>query len=216
MDAMNFLPDFHTLLIYSGACVLLFITPGPDMSLWLAKTIAGGRRGGTAAMLGTQVGCLFHTFFAAVGLSAVLAASATAFTALKIIGALYLLWLAFNAIRSGSALNVKDESSPVRGFWPTFMTGLGINLTNPKVVLFFLTFLPQFVDAADPHASQKLFFLGLYFIAINVPLAFVLILGAEKVISWLKARPRFLRGIDYTFAGVFGLFAFKILTTQAR
>jgi threonine/homoserine/homoserine lactone efflux protein len=216
MDAMNFLPDFHTLLIYSGACVLLFITPGPDMSLWLAKTIAGGRRGGTAAMLGTQVGCLFHTFFAAVGLSAVLAASATAFAALKIIGALYLLWLAFNAIRSGSALNVKDEGSPVRGFWPTFMTGLGINLTNPKVVLFFLTFLPQFVDAADPHASQKLFFLGLYFIAINVPLAFVLILGAEKVISWLKARPRFLRGIDYTFAGVFGLFAFKILTTQAR
>ncbi|WP_413990378.1 LysE family translocator [Labrys okinawensis] len=213
---MNFLPDSHTLLIYSAACVLLFITPGPDMSLWLAKTISGGRRGGTAAMLGTQVGCVFHTFFAAVGLSAVLAASATAFTVLKVVGALYLLWLAINAIRSGSALNVKDEGKPMGGFWPTFMTGLGINLTNPKVVLFFLTFLPQFVDAGDPHASQKLFFLGLYFIAINVPLAFILILGAERVVSWLKARPRFLRGIDYTFAGVFGVFAFKILTTQAR
>lgn len=213
---MNFLPDSHTLLIYSAACVLLFITPGPDMSLWLAKTISGGRRGGTAAMLGTQVGCVFHTFFAAVGLSAVLAASATAFTVLKVVGALYLLWLAINAIRSGSALNVKDEGKPMGGFWPTFMTGLGINLTNPKVVLFFLTFLPQFVDVGDPHASQKLFFLGLYFIAINVPLAFILILGAERVVSWLKARPRFLRGIDYTFAGVFGVFAFKILTTQAR
>ncbi|WP_284310330.1 LysE family translocator [Labrys miyagiensis] len=213
---MNFLPDSHTLLIYSAACVLLFITPGPDMSLWLAKTISGGRRGGTAAMLGTQVGCVFHTFFAAVGLSAVLAASASAFTVLKVVGALYLLWLAINAIRSGSALNVKDEGKPMGGFWPTFMTGLGINLTNPKVVLFFLTFLPQFVDVGDPHASQKLFFLGLYFIAINVPLAFILILGAERVVSWLKARPRFLRGIDYTFAGVFGVFAFKILTTQAR
>ncbi|GLS17516.1 threonine transporter RhtB [Labrys miyagiensis] len=216
MVAMNFLPDSHTLLIYSAACVLLFITPGPDMSLWLAKTISGGRRGGTAAMLGTQVGCVFHTFFAAVGLSAVLAASASAFTVLKVVGALYLLWLAINAIRSGSALNVKDEGKPMGGFWPTFMTGLGINLTNPKVVLFFLTFLPQFVDVGDPHASQKLFFLGLYFIAINVPLAFILILGAERVVSWLKARPRFLRGIDYTFAGVFGVFAFKILTTQAR
>jgi threonine/homoserine/homoserine lactone efflux protein len=216
MVAMNFLPDSHTLLIYSAACVLLFITPGPDMSLWLAKTISGGRRGGTAAMLGTQVGCVFHTLFAAVGLSAVLAASAAAFGVLKVVGALYLLWLAFNAIRSGSALNVKDEGKPMGGFWPTFMTGLGINLTNPKVVLFFLTFLPQFVDAGDPHASQKLFFLGLYFIAINVPLAFILILGAERVVSWLKARPRFLRGIDYTFAGVFGVFAFKILTTQAR
>jgi threonine/homoserine/homoserine lactone efflux protein len=222
MDAMsilphwNFLPDLHTFLLYSLACMLLFITPGPDMSLWLARTISGGRRGGTAAMLGTQAGCLFHTFFAAVGLSALLAASATAFTALKIIGALYLLWLAFNAVRSGSALSMRDEARPAAGFWPTFAVGLGINLTNPKVVLFFLTFLPQFVDAGDPYASQKLFFLGLYFIAINLPFAFILILGAEKVVSWLKARPRFLRGIDFTFAGVFGVFAFKILTTQAR
>ncbi|QEN88536.1 LysE family translocator [Labrys sp. KNU-23] len=213
---MTFLPDLHTLALYSAACVFLFITPGPDMSLWLAKTISGGRRGGTAAMLGTQVGCLFHTFFAAVGLSAVLAASATAFTALKIVGALYLLWLAYGAIRSGSALNVRDEGKQEAGFWSTFMVGFGINLTNPKVVLFFLTFLPQFVDATDPHASQKLFFLGLYFIAINLPFAFLLILGAEKVVSWLKARPRVLRGIDFTFAGVFGLFAFKILTTQTR
>jgi threonine/homoserine/homoserine lactone efflux protein len=212
----NFLPNLHTLLLYSAACVLLFITPGPDMSLWLAKTISGGRKGGTAAMLGTQVGCLFHTFFAAVGLSALLAASAPAFTAMKVIGALYLLWLAFCAIRTGSALNVKVHTAPVGGFWPTFVTGLGINLTNPKVVLFFLTFLPQFVDAGDPHASQKLFFLGLYFIAINLPFAFVLVLAAETVVSWLKARPRILRGIDFTFAGVFGVFAFKILTTQGR
>jgi threonine/homoserine/homoserine lactone efflux protein len=216
MDAMNFLPDSHTLLLYSLTCILLFATPGPDMSLWLARTISGGRRGGTAAMLGTQVGCVFLTIFAALGLSALLAASATAFTALKIIGALYLLWLAFNAVRSGSALNVKDEAKPAGSFWSTFTVGLGINITNPKVVLFFLTFLPQFVQASDPHAPQKLFFLGLYFIAINLPLAFILILGAEKVVAWLKARPRFLRGIDFTFAGVFGIFAFKILTTQTR
>ena len=143
---MDFLPDLHTLILYSLACIMLFITPGPDMSLWLARTISGGRRGGTAAMLGTQVGCLCHTVFAAVGLSALLAASAPAFAAMKIIGALYLLWLAFNAIRSGSALNVKAEGKPAGSFWSTFMTGLGINITNPKVVLFFLTFLPQFVD----------------------------------------------------------------------
>jgi threonine/homoserine/homoserine lactone efflux protein len=216
MAAMDFLPDLHTFILYSLACMMLFITPGPDMSLWLAKTISGGRRGGTAAMLGTQVGCLCHTIFAAVGLAALLAASAPAFTAMKIIGALYLLWLAFNAIRSGSALNVKAEVKPAGNFWSTFMTGLGINITNPKVVLFFLTFLPQFVQASDPHAGQKLFFLGTYFIAINLPLAFLLILGAEKVIAWLKARPRFLRGIDFAFAGVFGIFAIKILTTQAR
>ena len=213
---MSFLPDGHTLLLYALACVILFITPGPDMSLWLAKTLSGGRKGGSAAMLGTQAGCLFHTLFAAAGLSALLAASATAFTALKIIGALYLLWLAVDAIRSGSALNVKAEAAPPASFAKNFMTGLGINITNPKVVLFFLTFLPQFVQANDPHASAKMLFLGLFFIGINVPFAFTLILGAERVIGWLKRRPRFLRGIDVTFAGVFGFFAFKILTAQAK
>lgn len=213
---MSFLPDGHTLLVYSLACVILFLTPGPDMSLWLAKTLSGGRRGGSAAMLGTQVGCLCHTVFAAVGLSAVLAASATAFSILKIVGALYLAWLAIEAVRSGSALNVKAEAAAPASFARNFMVGLGINITNPKVVLFFLTFLPQFVQASDPAAPAKLLFLGLYFIVINLPLAFLLIVGAERVIAWLTRRPRFLRGIDFTFAGVFGFFAFKILTTQAR
>ena len=213
---MSFLPDGHTLLLYSLACVILFLTPGPDMSLWLAKTLTGGRKGGSAAMLGTQVGCLCHTIFAAVGLSAVLAASATAFGILKIVGALYLAWLAVEAIRSGSALNVGSEPGAPASFARNFMIGLGINITNPKVVLFFLTFLPQFVQASDPAASAKLLFLGLYFIAITLPLAFLLILGAERLITWLKQRPRFLRGIDLTFAGVFGFFAVKILSAQAR
>ena len=213
---MSFLPDGHTLLLYSLACVILFLTPGPDMSLWLARTLTGGRKGGTAAMLGTQVGCLCHTVFAAIGLSAVLAASATAFSILKIVGALYLAWLAIEAIRSGSALNVRTEAGAPASFARNFMVGLGINITNPKVVLFFLTFLPQFVQASDPAASAELLFLGLYFIAITLPLAFLLILGAERLIAWLKRRPRFLRGIDVTFAGVFGFFAFKILTAQAR
>jgi threonine/homoserine/homoserine lactone efflux protein len=213
---MTFLPDPETMALYALACVVLFITPGPDMSLWLAKTVSGGRRGGTAAMLGTQVGCLVHTCLAALGLSAVLAASATAFTALKIVGGLYLAWLAIDAIRSGSALAVRAEAARPTPFWPTFLTGLGINITNPKVVLFFLTFLPQFVAVHDPDAPAKMLFLGLFFIAVNIPLSFALILGAERVIDWLKARPGVLRGIDYTFAGVFGFFAFKILTTQTR
>jgi threonine/homoserine/homoserine lactone efflux protein len=213
---MTFLPDPQTMALYALACVILFITPGPDMSLWLAKTVSGGRRGGTAAMLGTQVGCFVHTCLASLGLSAILAASATAFTVLKLVGALYLAWLAVDAIRSGSALNVRSEAAKATPFWPTFLTGLGINITNPKVVLFFLTFLPQFVAANDPHAPSKLLFLGLFFIAVNIPASLLLILGAERVIGWLKARPGVLRGIDYTFAGVFGFFAFKILTTQGR
>jgi threonine/homoserine/homoserine lactone efflux protein len=100
--------------------------------------------------------------------------------------------------------------------WRTFVLGVGVNLTNPKIVLFFVTFLPQFVDASDPHAAEKLVFLGLYFIAFSAPLAALLILGAERVIALLRRRPRVMRAIDYAFAGLFGVFALKILTTQGR
>jgi threonine/homoserine/homoserine lactone efflux protein len=186
------------------------------MSLFLAKTVAGGRRAGMAAMLGAMAGCCVHTLLAALGLSALLAASATAFTILKIVGALYLLWLAVDAVRRGSALNLRNEGPAVAPVWRTFCLGVGINLTNPKVVLFFVTFLPQFVNAADPHASEKLVFLGLYFIAFSAPLAALMILGAERVIALLKRRPRVMRAIDYAFAGLFGAFAVKILTTHGR
>src|ERR687892_2728348 len=106
---MTFVPDSDVLLAYTLACFVLFITPGPDMSLFLAKTVAGGRRAGMAAMLGAMAGCCVHTLLAALGLSALLAASATAFTILKVVGALYLLWLAVDAVRHGSALNLKDQ-----------------------------------------------------------------------------------------------------------
>jgi threonine/homoserine/homoserine lactone efflux protein len=213
---MTFLPDAAVLLAYSLACFVLFITPGPDMSLFLAKTMAGGRRAGLAAMLGAMAGCCVHTLLAALGLSALLAASATAFTMLKIIGALYLLWLAIDAVRHGSALNLREAGPGEVSVRRTFLLGVGVNLTNPKIVLFFVTFLPQFVNADDPHAAEKLVFLGLYFIAFSAPLAALLILGAERVVALLKSRPRVMRAIDYTFAGLFGAFALKILTTQGR
>src|SRR5918993_2630723 len=214
--AMTFLPDWSTLLTYSLAAFVLFITPGPDMSLFLAKTVAGGRKAGMASMLGAMAGCGVHTLLAALGLSALLAASVTAFTVLKIVGALYLLWMAFDAVRNGSALSVKEEGRTEVSFWKTFFMGVGINLTNPKVVLFFVTFLPQFVDAADPHAADKLVFLGLYFVAFTAPLCAVMVLAADKVIGLLRNHPRVMRGIDYSFAGLFSAFALKILTTASR
>jgi threonine/homoserine/homoserine lactone efflux protein len=213
---MTFLPDLPTLAAYSLACFVLFVTPGPDMSLFLAKTLAGGRRHGLAAMAGALAGCCVHTLLAAIGVSALLAASQTGFTILKVVGALYLAWLALDAIRNGSALSVKEGGKIESSVWRTFLMGVGVNLTNPKIVLFFVTFLPQFVSAIDPHASAKLVFLGLYFILFSAPLAALMILGAERVVETLKARPRLMRAIDYSFAGIFGAFALKILTTQAR
>jgi threonine/homoserine/homoserine lactone efflux protein len=213
---MTFLPDATTLFAYTLASLVLFITPGPDMSLWLSRTIGSGRAAGLAAMAGTNTGCIVHTLLAAFGVSALIAASQTGFFVLKIVGAVYLLWLAIDAVRNGSSLNVKASDGSVASVKSSFLMGITVNLTNPKVVLFFITFLPQFVSASDPHVTGKLLFLGFYFVVISTPCAFLMILGAEKLVTWLKSRPRFLRGIDYSFAGVFAFFAFKIAMTQGK
>ena len=128
------------------------------------------------------------------------------------VGALYLAWLALDALRHGSALTVRAET--VRGgLWRTFCLGLGVNLTNPKVVLFFLTFLPQFVRADSPNPTGQLAFLGLAFVGLALPLGILMVLGAARVTGALQARPRLMRGIDWLFAGLFGTFAARILLT---
>ncbi|WP_375459951.1 LysE family translocator [uncultured Enterovirga sp.] len=213
---MSFLPDASVFLAYTVACLVLFITPGPDMSLALSRTLAGGRREGMAAMLGAMAGCLLHTLLAALGLSALIAASATAFTALKIVGALYLLWLAYDALRHGSALRLKTGGAASNPFWRTFLVGIGINLTNPKVVLFFVTFLPQFVEPTDPNAPGKLLVLGVYFVLVTAPFGILMVLGADRMLAVLTGRPRIMRMIDILFASVFALFALRIAVTQSR
>jgi threonine/homoserine/homoserine lactone efflux protein len=215
---MSIIPDLSVLLAFTLAGVVLFATPGPDMSLWLARTMQGGRRAGMAAMLGTSTGCLVHSALAAGGISVLIAASPVAFAALKVVGALYLLWLAWGAIRSGSVLPSGEVAPVARALplWRTYLGGLAVNLANPKVVIFFITFLPGFVSASDPHAAGKLMVLGLWFVALNFVLATPLILGADGVTGALRRNPAVVRAIDWLFAGVFGVFALAILRAQAR
>ncbi len=213
---MAFIPELPVLLAYSVACFVLCITPGPDMSLFLSRTMAGGVRAGLASMLGASAGCLIHTILAAVGLSAIIAASPGTFLAIKIAGALYLAWLAVDSLRNGSALNVREGGGPEPSLARAFALGVMINLSNPKVILFFVTFLPQFISAADPHAAGKLAFLGFYMVVFSAPIAALMILGAERVVTSLKQRPQIMRFIDYLFAGIFGAFAVKILLTDNR
>lgn len=214
--ALSFLPDLPTLAAYSLACLVLFITPGPDMSLALAKTISGGRAAGLAAMFGAASGCIVHSVLAALGISALVAASPAAFLLLKIVGAGYLLWLAIDAIRRGSALSVAGVTPEPPRVWRTYLLGVTVNLSNPKVILFFVTFLPQFIAADDPDAAGKLLFLGIYFVVFSLPLSILMVYAAERVVGSLKANPRLMRAIDWVFAGVFGAFAAKILATQTR
>ena len=213
---MEIMPDFAILLAFTLAGSVLILTPGPDMTLFLAKTLGQGRDAGFAAMLGAISGVLVHTGLAAFGLSALLAHSPFGFGLLKIVGALYLLWLAYDAIRHGSSLTLDGSNTRPEAISQVFFKGFAINLLNPKIILFFVTFLPQFISAGDPHASGKLFFLGLYFIALALPSCALMVLGAHAISARLKRSRKLLRITDWLFAGVFAAFAVRLLLAPIR
>jgi threonine/homoserine/homoserine lactone efflux protein len=208
---MDFIPGLDTLAAFTLAALILIFTPGPDMAFFLGQTVAAGRVRGFVAMLGACTGVLGHAMLAAFGLSALLLASATAFTVVKIAGVAYLVWLAIQAIRHGSALTLSPESGERRSLGKVYAMGIGINLLNPKVVMFFLTFLPQFVSADDAQASGKLLFLGLYFIAVAIPACGLLIVAAGRFTRAIRRSPRVMRVVDYLFASLMGVFAVRLL-----
>lgn len=213
---MDFIPELGPVLAFTVAAIVLTITPGPDMTLFLGRTLSQGRAAGIAAMLGASSGVIAHTTLAAFGLSALIAASPEAFAALKIAGAAYLVFLAVQAIRHGSSFDLDAALVRRQSLASNWMTGVGINLLNPKIILFFVTFLPTFVSASDPAATGKLFFFGIYFIVIAVPISVAMILAADRFAAALKARPKIMRGIDWLFASVFSAFAVSILMTPSR
>jgi threonine/homoserine/homoserine lactone efflux protein len=208
---MTLLPDPHVLLAFTLAGFVLVVTPGPDMALFLGQTLTAGRARGFAAMLGVSTGVVLHSLIAAFGLSALLAASVVAFTALKLAGVAYLIWLAIGALRHGSALTLRRDAAVKQPLRKVYLLGLGCNLLNPKIIMFFVTFLPQFVSASDPQAGAKLLFLGLYFVVLALPICAILILAAERFTAALRRSPRLTRAIDWLFAGLMGMFAVRLL-----
>lgn len=213
---MTYVPDPATLIQFAIATFIIAITPGPDMTLFVGRALSDGKAAGFACMLGASTGIVVHTALVALGLSALMVASPQAFVVIKVVGAGYLLWLAWQALRHGSAFSPDAVARRRRSLFENWATGLGINLMNPKIILFFMTFLPQFVSASDPHAPGKLFFLGLFFILLSLPITSPMIIAADRFAGLLRASPRVTRVIDYLFAGVFSAFALKILTTQAK
>lgn len=211
-----FIPDLAVILAFALAGVILAITPGPDMALQLSRAINYGRAHGLACAAGAMTGVLVHTTLAALGISVLIVAAPALFLALKIVGAVYLIWLAWQAIVHGGGLRLAAAAKKAPTLRQSYMTGVGINLLNPKVVLFFVTFLPQFVDAHDPAASGKLFFLGAEFIVISIPLAVLTVYAAEWIAAAFKRTKWVEKALNWSFAGIFTAFATTILTAQAR
>jgi len=186
MDYLLTLPQAGAFI---SVAVLITLAPGPDNLMVLSLGMARGRRAGVAFGLGCAIGCLFHTVLAALGVSALVAASAWAFAALKIVGGLYLVWLGVQAWRQARPLGVTGGTAPPEGIGRLFVKGLVANAFNPKVILFFLAFLPQFVDGSRGGAAWQMVQLGGLF-----SLQAILIFGAigwtaGSLGLWLARRP---------------------------
>jgi threonine/homoserine/homoserine lactone efflux protein len=170
----------HDYWLFVLSAVLLNIAPGQDTLYILGRSIGQGRRVGIASALGVSAGTVVHTFAAALGLSAIVAASATAFLVIKLLGAAYLVYLGVRAIVAPSTV-LSLDTARTGDARAAFRQGLVTNVLNPKVGLFFLAFLPQFVAADAAHATFGFLLLGLTFVATGTVWVLVLALAAASV-----------------------------------
>jgi threonine/homoserine/homoserine lactone efflux protein len=200
----------HDLALFLVACVLLAITPGPDSTLVFAQSLKHGARGGLVASFGVMTGCLVHVTAASVGLSALLAASATAFSVVKWAGAAYLAFIGLRTIiTAGRASTVAAGQQALRTssvFWTGFLT----NVLNPKVAVFFVAFLPQFVSPHAAYAPLGFAALGLLVIAIGFVWLIGLAFLAGRSAAVLDRRGRLKLWFERALGGAFIALAAKL------
>lgn len=205
----NTMIDLATLSVFLVAVLALFLSPGPNMAFVLSHGIAHGPRGGYAAALGIAAADLVHTMFAAVGITALVAAWPPSFDLLRYAGALYLAWLAWQAFRrpGGAAISHGKNGSLMRVFRMAMIN----NLLNPKALLFFIVFLPQFVDARRGDVQLQLLALGA--ILAIAGLAFNAVFGAfsGQVGKYMQRNPRAARYQSWFLGSVLAALALRLL-----
>ncbi len=181
---------FHWMTFLSAA-VLLNLSPGPDIAYILGQTLRSGRRQGFAAMFGIWTGAALHVVMAAVGLSAILATSALAFSIVKWVGAAYLIWLGVKMLLSRGDQFVAAEQQPSRkSLSSVYWQGMLVSALNPKVAIFFLAFLPQFIVEGAGPAEAQLLLHGSLIIAVAAVIEPPLVIAGAKLGAFLKRKPR--------------------------
>jgi threonine/homoserine/homoserine lactone efflux protein len=203
------LPDGPALLAFAIASVALILTPGPDQLLIAARAVGQGREAGVVASLGIGVGLVFHTTAAALGIAAIVAALPLALELIRYAGAAYLLWLGIRLFRTHgeAAASVAAARAPL---WAVFRQGILTNLLNPKIVLFFLAFLPQFVTPGTAHPALRMIILGAIFSAAGTLWNIVVAFSAGAAGAWMRRRPRLRRFQERLTGAVFVAIACRL------
>jgi threonine/homoserine/homoserine lactone efflux protein len=208
------MPDLATLIVFTGAGLLLSITPGPDMLLIVSRTLAGGARAGFACLAGVELGCYVHAIAAALGLAGLIAVFPPLYDAVRLAGAAYLMWLAWNALRSKQAPALKAARPEHLG--AVFAQGFLTNVLNPKVALFVLALFPQFVAPGTTDLLWPFLFLMTVFNAIGLLVNGVVIVTAGKLGARLTGASSFAKVGNRLLAAVFAGLALRLILDGRR
>jgi threonine/homoserine/homoserine lactone efflux protein len=204
----------HAFPLFLLSGVLLNLAPGPDTAYILGRSIAQGRRAGVASALGIAVGCLGHTAAAALGLSAFLATSASAFTVVKLIGGAYLIFLGIRIILAQAEPFQLQAGFRRAGSAAAFRQGILTNLLNPKVALFFLAFLPQFIDPASSVKVLAFLTLGLTFVATGALWCLILAWFAGAFGDRLRGNRRIAQWLNRAVGSLFVFLGTRLATAR--
>ena len=185
------MPDPASLVLFCAAALALAVVPGPAVLYIVTQSVDQGRAAGLVSALGIAVGSLVHVAAATIGLSSLLASSATAFSVVKYAGAAYLVFLGIRRLLTRETVDVVD-AAPRRGRRRLFLDGVVVNVLNPKTALFFVAFLPQFVDPAGSAAAVQIFVLGLLWTVVALSSDSLWALMAGALGGWLKQSRAYL------------------------
>jgi threonine/homoserine/homoserine lactone efflux protein len=202
-------------ILFVGVSWALIIAPGPDMLYVITRGVTQGRKAGILSALGVICGILVHTTAAAFGLTLILQTSALAFLMVKYLGAIYLITLGIKAWRDKSTFSLQTSSSSV-SFRKVFWQGVLSNVLNPKIAIFFLAFLPQFVDKGSSHVTLQMVTLGLTFACFG--LCFLLVIGYSSgtIGRWLTRRPHYAQFLQRLAGSILIALGIRLALTERQ
>jgi threonine/homoserine/homoserine lactone efflux protein len=203
------------LVLFLTASLVVIVAPGPDNILVLTRGVAQGRSAALVSAAGASLGLVVHSGFAAVGLSALLAQSAVAFSVVKYVGAAYLIYLGVRALldRGGFAVQRGEGPIPLRR---VFTQAVASNVLNPKIAVFFLAYLPQFADPDTGGTALQLLALGLVFALLTLAIFSAIAVFSGTVGVWLRDRPKFADGLGWLTGGVLILLGLRLALQERR
>lgn len=206
----------HELLLFAFAALGMVLTPGPNMLYLLSRSICQGRAAGALSLVGIIGGFLFHILAAASGLSALFLAVPVAYVVLKYLGAAYLFWLAWNAVKPGARSPFETTALPVDSPRRLLTMGFLTNVLNPKMAVFYLSIFPQFVDPARGSVFVQSVTLGLTQVSISFAVNGLLVLSAAQVAAWFGQRPGWVRAQRWLMGGILGALGLRLALERRR